>query len=299
MHPPPHQCKANGFGRKITLNFGEDLFFFLFWRPPDFGQKKRSKNHSQFRWKPCFFCFFFVFFLETTWFWAEKMFEFPISAEKSLSISVKTLFFFFYFGDHLILGGKNVRKITLNFGEDLFFFYFGDHLILGGKNVRKITLNFGEDLFFFILETTWFWAEKTFEKSLSILVKTFFFFILETTWFWAEKTFEKSLSISVKTFFFLFWRPPDFGRKKRSNFRFRPKNHSQFRWRPFFFFYFGDHLILGGKNVRKITLSFGEDLVFFLETTWFWAEKTFEFPISAEKSLSISVKTSEFLRVCA
>ena len=42
------------------------------------------------------------------------------------------------------------RKITLNFGEDLFF--FGDHLILGGKNVRfsdsgpKITLNFGEDI---------------------------------------------------------------------------------------------------------------------------------------------------------
>ena len=61
MHPP-HQCKANGFGRKITLNFGEDLFFFSF------------------------------------------------------------------FGDHLILGGKNDRssdfgpKITLNFGEDIQIF---------------------------------------------------------------------------------------------------------------------------------------------------------------------------------
>ena len=64
-------------------------------------------------------------------------------------------------------------KISLNFDEDLFFFFFGDHLILGGKNVwisdfgRKISLNFGEDLFFlfffFFLETTWFWAEKTFE----------------------------------------------------------------------------------------------------------------------------------------
>ena len=38
--------------------------------------------------------------------------------------------FFFFFGDHLILGGKNLRisdsgrKITLNFGEDLFFFFF-------------------------------------------------------------------------------------------------------------------------------------------------------------------------------
>ena len=41
---------------------------------------------------------------------------------------------------------------------------------------------------------------------------------------------EKSVSISVKTFFFvLFWRPPDFGRKKRLNFRFRSKNQSQFR----------------------------------------------------------------------
>ena len=45
------------------------------------------------------------------------------------------------------------RKTNLNFGEDLFF--FGDHLILGEKNVWisdfgwKITLNFGEDLFFF------------------------------------------------------------------------------------------------------------------------------------------------------
>ena len=46
------------------------------------------------------------------------------------------------------------RKISLNFGEDLFFFFFfGDHLmILGEKNVwisnfgRKISLNFGEDI---------------------------------------------------------------------------------------------------------------------------------------------------------
>ena len=62
---------------------------------------------------------------------------------------------------------------------------------------------------------------------------------------------EKSFNFGEDLFFF-FWRPPDFGRKKRSNF-------------------------------RKITLNFGEDLFFififlFLETTWFWAEKTFEFP---------------------
>ena len=46
---------------------------------------------------------------------------------------------------------------------------------------------------------------------------------------------------------------------------------------------------------RKIRLNFGEDL-FFLEITCFWAEKPFEFPISAEKSVSISVKTFFFLR---
>ena len=55
-------------------------------------------------------------------------------------------------------------------------------------------------------------------------------------------------------FFFFFWRSPDFfGRKKPLNFGFRPKNHSQFWWRPFFFF--GDHLILGGKNLWIYELS--------------------------------------------
>ena len=63
------------------------------------------------------------FFLEITWFWAEKTFEFRISAKKSLSILVKTFFFFFFFffGDHLILGGKKLwiselsAKFRLNF----------------------------------------------------------------------------------------------------------------------------------------------------------------------------------------
>ena len=87
----PHRPKRNESGRKLSLNFGED------------------------------------FFLETTWFWAKKTFEFPIAAEKSVSILVKT-FFFFFFGDHLILGKKNVwisdfgQKITLNFGEDIRIF---------------------------------------------------------------------------------------------------------------------------------------------------------------------------------
>ena len=49
-------------------------------------------------------------------------------AEKSVSILVKTFFFFFFFGDHLILGEKNVwisdfgRKISLNFGENIRIF---------------------------------------------------------------------------------------------------------------------------------------------------------------------------------
>ena len=51
------------FGLKIRLNFGVDLFFFV---------------------------------LETTCFWAEKLFDLPILAEKSDSISVKTFFFFFW-----------------------------------------------------------------------------------------------------------------------------------------------------------------------------------------------------------
>ena len=41
-------------------------------------------------------------------------------------------------------------------------------------------------------------------------------------------------------FFFFFWRPHVFGLKNCLNFRFSPKNQTQFRWRPFFFF--GDHL---------------------------------------------------------
>ena len=64
------------------------------------------------------------------------------------------------------------RKISLNFGEDLFFFsFFGDYLILGGKNpwisaglrISEITLKFGEDLFFFFLEITLFWEENTYD----------------------------------------------------------------------------------------------------------------------------------------
>ena len=50
--------RISDFGRKIRLNFSEDLFFFFF-------------------------------FLEVTCFWAEKPFVFPISAEISITISGK------------------------------------------------------------------------------------------------------------------------------------------------------------------------------------------------------------------
>ena len=72
------------------------------------------------------------------------------------------------------------------------------------------------------------------EKSVSISMNTFFF--LEITWFRTEKAFEflilakKSVSILMNTFFF--WRSPGLGLKKRLNFRFWPKNPSQFSDKP-------------------------------------------------------------------
>ena len=67
-----------------------------------------------------------------------QTFEFANLAEKSVSNSAKT-FFFFFFGDHLFFGGKNLsisdfgRKISLNFGEDLFFFFFWRTPVFGRK----------------------------------------------------------------------------------------------------------------------------------------------------------------------
>ena len=89
------------------------------------------------------------------------------------------------------------------------------------------------------------------------------------------------------------------GLKKRLNFRYRPKNQSQFRWRPLLFLW--DCLILGWKNVcisdigRKISLN-GEDFFFFffLEITCFWAEKTFVFPSFPRNSVSIFGQTVWF-----
>ena len=115
---------------------------------------------------------------------------------------MKTFFFFFFF-----------------------FLFIGDHLILGEINVwisdfgRKISLNFGEDLFFgdhLILGEKNVWISDFGRKiSLNFGEDLFFFFFL------------------------FYWRPPDFGRKKRLNLRFRPKNQSQFWWRHPNFWGFG------------------------------------------------------------
>ena len=100
------------FGRKIGLNFGEDLFFLettRFWAEKTFEFRISAEKSDTISAK--------TFFFETTCFWAEKTFEFRISAEKSDSISTKTFFFFF----SEILGGKNLRiselseKFRLNF----------------------------------------------------------------------------------------------------------------------------------------------------------------------------------------
>ena len=63
----------------------------------------------------------------------------------------------------------------------------------------------------------------------------FFFFFLETTWFWAKKKvwisdFGRKITLKFgEDLFFFFGDHLILGEKKRLNFRFRPKNHSQFR----------------------------------------------------------------------
>ena len=72
----------------------------------------------------------------------EKAFEFPILAEKSVTISVKTFFFFFFFfGDHLFLGRKTfefpiLAKKSVSISVKTFFLW--RPLVFG----RKKRLNF-------------------------------------------------------------------------------------------------------------------------------------------------------------
>ena len=111
-----------------------------------------------------------------------------------------------FFFKLVFLGGKNVeicnfgQKKPSDFGEDLCFFcfFFGDHLLFGGKiaiSARKI-FGFRRRPFFFFWEITCFLAEKLRfrrEKAFGFRRRPFF---LEITCFLARK----SLRISAKTF---------------------------------------------------------------------------------------------------
>ena len=120
------------FGPKIRLNFGEDLFFYFYF----FG------DHLFLGWK-------------TVWI--------PDFGRKIRLNFGEDLFFFVR--DDLFLSWKIVwisefgRKIRLNFAEDLFF---GDHLILGGKNVW--TFRFPRNFVSIFGQTVWNWFKNN-EKS--------------------------------------------------------------------------------------------------------------------------------------
>ena len=84
--PPPTYTYL--IRRKISLNFGEDLFFFFFffWRPPEFGRKKRlnfrfrPKNHTQFWWRHPNFWGFVLQIPPTKIFWIRHCcYKAPIS----------------------------------------------------------------------------------------------------------------------------------------------------------------------------------------------------------------------------
>ena len=87
---PPLDVEISVFSREISLNLGEDLFFFfLFWRPLDFGRKKPFN------------------------------FGFGPKIRTQLRRSL-----FFFFGDHPILSGKILanfrafREISSEFSDN-------------------------------------------------------------------------------------------------------------------------------------------------------------------------------------
>ena len=91
----------------------------------------------------------------------EKAFEYPLLAEKSVSISVKT----FFFGDYLFVGWKSVW-ISVSISVKTFFF-FGDHLFLGWKSVwisefsEKFRLNFRIDRVI-LIQKQWKFGSRSF-----------------------------------------------------------------------------------------------------------------------------------------
>ena len=99
---------------------------------------------------PDFFLAPTVFLGGRSWcFWVEKTLKVAISARKSLRISAKTFFFFFY-GDHLLLAEKFVisARKSLRISAKTFFFClrspaFGLKICVFGQ---KKPSHFGENL---------------------------------------------------------------------------------------------------------------------------------------------------------
>ena len=98
---PPQTFELAKLGRKITLNFGEDLFFFvffLFWRSSNFWRKKplnfgfRPKNHSEFWRRP----FFFFFFWRSPNFGRKKPLNFGFRPKNHSEFWRRPFFFFFW-----------------------------------------------------------------------------------------------------------------------------------------------------------------------------------------------------------
>ena len=79
-----------------------------------------------------------------------------------------------------------------------------------------------------------------------------------------------------------FWRSPVFGQYKRVKFWFRPENHLEFQWRPFFFF-FWDHPISAGKNVWISDFGRKKSLLISVKTFFFGRS-----PVFGRKNVSIS-----------
>ena len=152
---------------------------------PPFGSKRRKS--SKIRANGLFI-------------WANSLDIWAHHCQNTVSDSVKTIFFFFFYRKTVQISGKTFfffflwrtpsfgQKNRSNFGKDLFFFFFFFFWrtpSFGQKNRS----NFGKDLFFFFFFGEHLHLDR---KTVQISGKTFFFFffffLLENTSIWAEKT---------------------------------------------------------------------------------------------------------------
>ena len=100
--PPLKRLDFRIWPKNQSQFWSKPFFFFFFWRPPDFGPK--------------------------------KTFEFPISADKSVSITVKTFVLFLFFGDHPDFGPKKTFEFPISAVSVKTFFFFWRPLEFGRKN---------------------------------------------------------------------------------------------------------------------------------------------------------------------